>query len=77
MRSVFFRRRFRRKRFIAQSSFGIHIDFLRGVQGAFFLRKKALSSVLSVDTNSKTAIAPRVYYCVESQAALSLPVIPF
>ncbi len=41
-----------------QSIFGIHIDFLRGVQGAFFLRKKALSCVLSVYSNSENAITP-------------------
>jgi hypothetical protein len=40
-----------------QSIFGIHIDFLSGVQGGFFLRKKPLSIVLSVYTHSENAIA--------------------
>jgi hypothetical protein len=33
------------------------LDFLSGVQGAFFLRKKTLSFVLSVYSNSEKAIA--------------------
>jgi hypothetical protein len=40
-----------------QSSFGIHVDFLRLVKGVFFLIKKPLEGMLSVYTNSETAIA--------------------
>jgi hypothetical protein len=35
-----------------QSILGIHVDFLSGVQGGFFLMKKPLSIVLSAYTNS-------------------------
>ncbi len=37
--------------------FGIHIDFLKDVQGGFYLRKKPLKRVLSGYTNSENAIA--------------------
>jgi hypothetical protein len=34
----------------------MHVDFLRAVQGGFFLRKKPLECVLSAYTNSENAI---------------------
>jgi|ERR1017187_113320 hypothetical protein len=40
-----------------QSIFGIHVDFLRALKGDFFLRKKPLSIVPSVYTNSENAIS--------------------
>src|ERR1019366_11700 len=45
-----------RNRESSRSSFGIHVDFLSAVKGGFFLRKKPLECVLSVFTNSETAL---------------------
>jgi hypothetical protein len=42
---------------MALEYFEIYVDFFKGVQGAFFLRKKALGGVLSVYSNSQNAIA--------------------
>jgi hypothetical protein len=39
-----------------QSIFGIHVDFSIAFGGGFFLRKKPLSSLASVYTNSENAI---------------------
>jgi hypothetical protein len=43
---------------LVQSIFGIHVDFLSALKGGFFLRKKPLSIVPSVYTNSENAITP-------------------
>jgi hypothetical protein len=47
----------KRRAFPPESSFGIYVDFLRAAKGGFFLMKKPLERVLSVYTNSETAIA--------------------
>jgi hypothetical protein len=36
----------------------MHVDFLSDAQGGFFLRKKPLSVLLSVYTNSENALGP-------------------
>jgi len=51
------------RRCCIQSIFGIHADFLRTVEGGFFLRKKPLSLVLSAYTNSENAIARAGSHC--------------
>jgi nickel/cobalt transporter (NiCoT) family protein len=40
-----------------RSIFGIHVDFLRCVQGDFFLRKKPLECPASICSNSENAIS--------------------
>ena len=68
-----------------KSSFGIDVDFLRVAKGGFFLMKKPLERVLSVYTNSETAIdrkcgsrAFKASYCLsaasEYGSTFSLPV---
>ena len=59
----------------SQSSFGIHVDFLSVVKGGFFLMKKPLECVLSVYTNSETAIAAlTLAYVDDVSMILPLPV---